>query len=66
VQIQLPQVAPGEYQAQLPVATYGVYTLQVTENKDGIKSTQSGGFVVPYSPEYRDLSTNDTYAGGSC
>src|SRR5260370_1181692 len=38
----------------------GVYTLQVTENDpDGSQSTQSSGFVVPYSPEYRDLATND-------
>ena len=59
-QIQLPQVAPGEYQAKLPVANDGVYTLQVTENEtNGRQLTQSGGFVVPYSPEYRDLTTND-------
>jgi hypothetical protein len=38
-----------------------VYTLQVTENEaDGTRSTQSSGFVVPYSPEYRDLDTNTT------
>jgi hypothetical protein len=60
IQVQLPQVAPGEYKASLPATTDGVYTLQVTENEsDGSQSTQSSGFVVPYSPEYRDLSTND-------
>jgi hypothetical protein len=63
-QVDLPQVAPGEYQASLPVSTEGVYTLQVTENDaDGGQSTQSSGFVVPYSPEYRDLSTNSDFLG---
>jgi hypothetical protein len=57
-QIALPQTAPGEYQATLPARLDGVYTLQVTENQsDG---TQSSGFVVPYSPEYRDTGTNDS------
>lgn len=60
-QIALPQVGPGQYAAALPVQTDGVYTLQVTEsNVDGSQSTQSSGFVVPYSPEYRDLATNET------
>ncbi len=59
-QIALPQVAPGEYQAKVPVGADGVYTLQVTEDEaGGGQSTQSSGFVVPYSPEYRDLGTND-------
>jgi Mg-chelatase subunit ChlD/uncharacterized membrane protein len=59
-QVQLPQVAPGEYQGQLPVSSEGVYTLQVTESAaDGSQASQAGGFVMPYSPEYRDLGTND-------
>jgi uncharacterized membrane protein/Mg-chelatase subunit ChlD len=63
-QIQLPQVAPGQYRASLPVTDDGVYTLQVTENEpDGSQSSQSSGFVLPYSPEYRDLATNDELLG---
>jgi hypothetical protein len=63
--IQLPQVAPGEYQTTLPVPKDGVYTLQATENEsDGSVASQAGGFVVPYSPEYRDLSTNTAFLGG--
>jgi Mg-chelatase subunit ChlD/uncharacterized membrane protein len=59
-QVQLPQVAPGQYQGQLPVSSEGVYTLQVTESEaDGSQPSQASGFVVPYSPEYRDLGTND-------
>lgn len=48
-QIQLPRVAPGQYQATLPAPAEGVYTLHVTEqNADGSSATQSSGFVVPY------------------
>ena len=58
-QVTLPQTAPGEYQASLRAPSEGVYTLEVTENEsDGTRSTQSSGFVVPYSPEYRELDTN--------
>lgn len=60
-QIAVPQTAPGQYQASLPAATDGVYTLQVSENEsDGTQSSQSSGFVVPYSPEYRDIGTNQS------
>jgi hypothetical protein len=60
LEVQLPQIAPGQYQATLPAVSEGVYTLQVTETDgDGTQASQSSGFVVPYSPEYRDLSTND-------
>jgi Mg-chelatase subunit ChlD/uncharacterized membrane protein len=63
-QVPMPQVAPGRYQASLPVASDGVYRLQVTENEsDGTQASQSSGFVVPYSPEYRDLATNDVLLG---
>ncbi|MBV9132248.1 MAG: VWA domain-containing protein [Chloroflexi bacterium] len=59
VQVQLPQIGPGQYQATLPATAEGVYTLQVTETSpDGGTTSQSSGFVVPYSPEYRDLGTN--------
>ena len=54
LQIPLPQVAPGQYQATLPAPAEGVYTVQVSEDD----ATQSAGFVVPYSPEYRDLGVN--------
>jgi hypothetical protein len=58
-QIQLPQVAPGQYQASMAAGGEGVYTLEVTESgADGASDTQSAGFVVPYSPEYRDLGVN--------
>jgi hypothetical protein len=63
-QVPMPQVAPGRYEALVPVADDGTYTLTVNQtNADSSISTVSGGFVVPYSPEYRVLGTNDNLLG---
>jgi hypothetical protein len=52
--VPLPQVAPGRYSASYPVQDDGIYSLQVTQTEaDGTVANSSGGFVVPYSPEYR-------------
>src|SRR5205823_1763652 len=46
-------VAPVRYEASVPVEADGVYTLTATQIElTGDRSIQSGGFVVPYSPEY--------------
>jgi hypothetical protein len=59
-QVPMPQVAPGRYEALVPVADDGTYTLNVSQtNADSSVANQSGGFVVPYSPEYRVLGVND-------
>jgi Mg-chelatase subunit ChlD len=51
--VPLPQVAPGRYEATVPVQNDGVYTLTATQNEPtGEQAVQSSGFVVPYSPEY--------------
>ncbi len=51
--VPLPQVAPGRYEASVPVEADGVYTLTATQiEPTAERSIQSGGFVVPYSPEY--------------
>ncbi|MBV9355791.1 MAG: VWA domain-containing protein, partial [Chloroflexi bacterium] len=63
--VEMPQVAPGEYQATVPSPTDGVYAVEVNETAaDGSAESQSSGYVVPYSPEYRDLGTNDTFLAG--
>ncbi len=59
-QLTLPQVAPGRYQTTVPVTDDGVYQLDVqqTDPSTGAVAQQSGGFVVPYSPEYQAAGTN--------
>src|SRR5205823_10109919 len=61
-QVDMPQVAPGRYQASYPVQDDGIYSLQVTQtDADGSVANQSGGFVVPYSPEYQAGGTDDNF-----
>jgi Mg-chelatase subunit ChlD len=60
--VQLPQVAPGRYEASVPVQSDGVYTLTATQSDPttGEQAVQSSGFVVPYSPEYGLAGTDQT------
>jgi hypothetical protein len=60
--LQMPQVAPGRYQATVPVQSDGVYTLTATQTdpNTGEQAVQSSGFVVPYSPEYGLTSTDQS------
>jgi Mg-chelatase subunit ChlD/uncharacterized membrane protein len=62
-QITLPQVAPGRYQASTTVDDNGVFQLDVqqTDPATGSVAQQSGGFVVPYSPEYQAAGTNTDF-----
>ncbi len=58
-QVQMPQVAPGQYEATVPVEDDGVYQLQVTQtDPSGGTANVASGFVVPYSPEYRAPGTD--------
>jgi Mg-chelatase subunit ChlD/uncharacterized membrane protein len=58
--VQLPQTAPGRYQATLPATNPGVYRVEVQQSKDGrTLSTETAGYAVPPSPEYRGLGSND-------
>src|SRR6185437_3897266 len=47
----------------VPVADNGVYQLDVqqTDPSTGMVAQQSGGFVVPYSPEYEAAGTNTDF-----
>jgi Mg-chelatase subunit ChlD len=62
-QIVLPQVAPGRYQASTPVDDNGIYQLDIQQTDPSTDSVaqQSGGFVVPYSPEYQAAGTNTDF-----
>jgi uncharacterized membrane protein len=60
--VPLPQVAPGRYQASLPIEQDGVYMLNVAQtNADSSVATESSGFVRAYSPEYAVEGTNRTF-----
>jgi hypothetical protein len=60
--ITLPQTAPGRYETIYPVEDDGIYSLQVNQtDTDGTIASSSGGFVVPYSPEYRAAGTNEEF-----
>jgi uncharacterized membrane protein/Mg-chelatase subunit ChlD len=52
------QVAPGRYAAEFPVNKKGTYAVVMSYEKDGRKASYVTGVSVPYSPEYRRLSTN--------
>jgi len=63
--VLLPQVAPGRYEATVPVQSDGVYTLTATQTESsGEQAVQSSGFVVPYSPEYGLTGTDQTLLEG--
>jgi hypothetical protein len=58
-------VAPGRYEATVPVQSDGVYTLTATQTEaGGEQAVQSSGFVVPYSPEYALTGTDQNLLEG--
>jgi Ca-activated chloride channel homolog len=63
LQVALPQIAPGRYEATTPVEDDGVYQLDVqqTDPATNAVAQQSSGFVVPYSPEYAAAGTDETF-----
>jgi hypothetical protein len=59
--VPLPQVAPGRYEATVPIQADGVYTLTATQtDANGEQAVVSSGFVVPYSPEYGLTNTDQS------
>lgn len=68
--VQLQQVAPGRYQADFTPSAEGAYLIRVTGAQEGDGEAlvaQTGGWVLGYSPEYRQLEANaallETIAG---
>ena len=58
-QIPLVQTAPGRYEARVQLGVPGAYALAVTaRDASGRTRIRTAGFVVPYSPELRDLTVN--------
>lgn len=58
--VTLAQVAPGRYEAEFVPETDGAYFIRVA-GSDGTEENvvgQTSGWVLGYSPEYRDFETN--------
>ncbi|MFN0072744.1 MAG: VWA domain-containing protein [Chloroflexota bacterium] len=60
VDVPLPQVAPGRYETRVTVTQEGAHFINVVQQDPSgqLLGGRPAGFVVPYSPEYRDLRTN--------
>jgi Ca-activated chloride channel homolog len=59
--LPLPQVGPGRYRAAFPAVDQGAYLVGVAERKDQkVVGSEVASLVVPYSPEHRALSVNES------
>ena len=58
--VPLAQSAPGRYEGSAGAAQPGAYTVTIVARAPGGRQVATTGFVVPYSPELRDLAPNRT------
>jgi len=58
--VALVQSAPGRYEGRADAGRAGAYTIAVATRLGREVRTKTTGFVVPYSPELRDLMANRT------
>jgi uncharacterized membrane protein len=57
--VQLEQIAPGRYQGKFIASQRGTYLVSVADGKTHAPLSTGGG-VLSYPPEYRDLQPNTT------
>jgi len=58
-QVPLVETAPGRYEGSFRHVTPGAYAVTVVaQDAHGRERVRTSGFVVPYSPELRDLTVN--------
>jgi len=58
--VRLVQTGPGRYEAEFDARAQGPYLVRVFEDKEGSAvNPATTGAVVPYPPEYRDLTANE-------
>ncbi len=58
-QLPLEQIAPGRYQGHFPARDRGAYLVTVSQGNDADRQiVATGGGVLSYPPEYRDLAPN--------
>ena len=55
--VQLEQIGPGRYQGKFAASQRGTYLVSVADGKSG-DALSTGGGVLSYPPEYRDLKPN--------
>jgi hypothetical protein len=59
--VPLEQVGPGHYRAAFDAAAEGAYLVGVAQRRDQrVVGSELGSLVVPYSPEHRQIQTNDS------
>lgn len=56
--VPLIQSAPGRYEGQIAAALPGSYAMTIAARAGETTRLKTTGFVVPYSPELRDLTPN--------
>jgi hypothetical protein len=60
VDLALSSTGPGRFEGNLPTDQVGSYLLNVTDSVGGVvRHRNTIGLVVPYSPEYRNLGTDN-------
>ena len=57
--ISLEQTGPGRYEAQFDARQLGTYLVNIRTQKGDQTRSQITGGVLPYSPEYGSIGTND-------
>ena len=57
--ISLEQIGPGKYEANFDARQLGTYLVNIRTQKGDQTRSQITGGVLPYSPEYGDIGTND-------
>jgi len=57
--IALEQIGPGKYEANFDARQLGTYLINIRTQKGDQTRSQITGGVLPYSPEYGDIGTND-------
>lgn len=58
--VEIRQTAPGTYEGWFDAGQIGTYLVNVVRENPGKPPEMTvSGLVVPYSPEYRDLQSND-------
>ncbi len=64
-EVTLDQSGPGRYQATFPATDQGTYLLQILQKDEAGNpvANQTSGYVIPYSPEYRELQPNTNLLG---